>query len=161
MNTIKGSISPSKDRHAPHDSPKLHHLNRRGEGKIEGYKCGGSRKRCSLLHSIHCENKRPNWTRSRGRAPVFRAFRTPFGPLPRIFTLSEGGRARCAATLGEVYSIASLCPGDNVSNKQISFWSSSEGTLGGRGVFFKKSPYQGTKKGTLLEKGRVGVTPMK
>jgi hypothetical protein len=113
------------------------------------------------LHSIHCENKQPVRTPSRGRAPVFRAFRTPLGPLPRISTLSEGGRARCAATFGEVGSLASLCPEDEVSNKQISFWPSSKGTSWGRGVFFKKSPYHSTKKGTLLEKGRVGVTPTK
>ena len=91
LSTIKGSIGPSQGRHAPHDTPKLHHLNRRGDGKIEGYKCGGWRKRCSLLRSIHCENKRPVWTPPRGRAAVFRAFRTPLGPLPPNFHLFRVG----------------------------------------------------------------------
>ena len=55
-----------------------------------------------------------------------------FPPYPR------GGRARCAATFGEVGSLASLCPEDDVSNKQISFWLSSKGTSWGRVFFFQK-----------------------
>ena len=100
LNTIKGSIDPSQGRHAPHDTPKLCHLNRRGGGKIEGYKRGGWRKRCSLLHSIHCENKRPVRTPPRGRAPVFRAFRTPLGPLPPNFHLIRGRKGKMCSNFG-------------------------------------------------------------
>ncbi len=59
---------------------------------------------------------------------------------PRPYSsLSNLRRARLAAALVEVWSLASLCPYDTVSNKQISFWLSSEGTSGGRGDFLKES----------------------
>ena len=123
LNTIEGSIGPSHDTQAPHDTPKTSPPQPKGgEGKIESYKRGGWRKRFSLSLAQHHQGV------ERQFSELSEPLRPPylqFPPYPR------GGRARCAATLGDVRSLASLCPEDNVSNKQISFWPSSKGTFGG------------------------------
>ena len=86
----------------------------------------------------------------RGVERQFSELTEPSAPYLRISTLSEGGRARCAATFEEVGSIASLCPEDNVSNKQISFWPSSKSTFGGQCCFSLVAKIGGNRLFQLL-----------
>ena len=56
---IEWGMSSLPDTQEIGDTPKLRHLNRRGEGKIECVFNGKGRKRCAVSQGIQYENKRP------------------------------------------------------------------------------------------------------